>query len=163
MAAAVAILDTLRKKPVAEKKKQFSVAFFVANADKPQKQQEHAEKKQKEHASDDVMDERLDERNDKETPSKKPMIQITDKTSLNLVKRDEILARIKAAKGIITEAAPNPLTITAAKVVSIVEEAPIPRLKGKKLQKIKLIPVSTTQAVEKVVLPEPIVPSKDIS
>jgi|688.fasta_scaffold02125_17 hypothetical protein len=157
MAAAVAILDTLRKKPVAEKKKQFSVAFFVANADKPQKQQgkEHAEKKQKEHASDDVMDERLDERIDKETPSKKPMIQITDKTSLNLVKRDEILARIKAAKGIITEAAPNPLTITAAKVVSIVEEAPIPRLKGKKLQKIKLIPVSTTQAVEKVVLPEP--------
>ena len=32
MAAAVAILDALRKKPVAEKKKQFSVAFFVANA-----------------------------------------------------------------------------------------------------------------------------------
>ncbi len=29
MAAAVAMLDALRKKPVAEKKKQFSVAFFI--------------------------------------------------------------------------------------------------------------------------------------
>jgi hypothetical protein len=83
------------------------------------------------------------------------MIQITDKTSLNLVKREDILAKIKAAKGIITEAAPNPLTLTAAKVVSIVEEAPIPRLKGRKLQKIKLIPVSTAHALEKVVLAEP--------
>ena len=30
MAAAVAILDALRKKPVADKKRHFSVAFFVA-------------------------------------------------------------------------------------------------------------------------------------
>ena len=35
MSAAVAILDALRKKPVAEKKKEFSVAFFVANSAKP--------------------------------------------------------------------------------------------------------------------------------
>ena len=32
MSAAVVILDALRKKPVAEKKTEFSVAFFVANA-----------------------------------------------------------------------------------------------------------------------------------
>ena len=34
MSATVAMLDALRKKPVAEKKKEFSVAFFVANAGK---------------------------------------------------------------------------------------------------------------------------------
>jgi hypothetical protein len=77
-----------------------------------------------------------------------------DKTALKLVNRDDILARIKAARGIVTEAAPNPLNLTVAKVVSIVEEAPVPRLKGKKLQKIKLIPVSVIQPIEKVVLPE---------
>ena len=161
MAAAVAILDTLRKKPVAEKKKQFSVAFFVANADKLQKRKE----KEQEERSDnersnnersnnerrEEQDEQLDERIDKPIPSKKPMIQITDKTNLKLVNREDILARVKAAKGIITEAAPNPLTLAAAKMVSVVEEAPIPRLKGKKLQKIKLIPM---HSVEKVVLKE---------
>ena len=47
MAAAVAILDALRKKPVAEKKKQFSVAFFVASLDKPNERQEEP-KEQKE-------------------------------------------------------------------------------------------------------------------
>jgi len=160
MAAAVAILDALRKKPVAEKKKQFSVAFFVANADKPQKgHQEERNKEERsreeEERSREDRDERLDERIDKETPSGKPMIKITDKTNLKLVNREDIVARIKAAKGIITEAAPNPLTLAAAKVVSVVEEAPIPRLKGKKLQKIKLIPVSAIPAIEKVVVPEP--------
>ena len=163
MAAAVAILDALRKKPVAEKKKQFSVAFFVANADKPHKEKEKEKGTEKEHAErrDERLDERIDERID-ETPSKKPMIQITDKTSLKLVNREDVLARIKTAKGIITEAAPNPLTLTAAKVVNIVEEAPIPRLKGKKLQKIKLIPVSETQSVERVVLPEPKEPEEPV-
>jgi hypothetical protein len=38
-------------------------------------------------------------------------------------------------------------------VVSIVEEAPVPKLKGRKLQKIKLVPVSS-QSIEKVTLPE---------
>ncbi len=83
------------------------------------------------------------------------MVRITDKTNLKLVNREDILARIKAARGIITEAAPNPLNLTAAKVVHIVEEVPIPRLKGRKLQKIKLIPVSVIQPLETVVLPEP--------
>ena len=82
------------------------------------------------------------------------MVQITDKTSLKLVNRDDIFARIKAARGIITEAAPNPLTLAAAKVVHIVQEAPVPKLKGRKLQKIKLIPVSVIQSIEKVILPE---------
>ena len=77
-----------------------------------------------------------------------------DKTSLKLVNREDILAKIKAARGIVTETAPNPLTLTAAKVVSIVEEAPVPKLKGRKLQKIKLIPVSAAPAIDKVVLPE---------
>jgi len=157
MAAAVAVLDALRKKPVAEKKKQFSVAFFVANPrkqneqDKDKERREEVEERRKERV--DVDDEpHMDEPNPR--PSKNPMVQITDKSGLKLVNREDILARIKAAKGIITEAAPNPLNLTAAKVVSIVEEAPIPKLKGRKLQKIKLIPVSAIQSVEKVVLKE---------
>ena len=159
MAAAVAILDALRKKPVAEKKKQFSVAFFVA---KPRKQKEQ-DKDKEERREDERREERVDvdadvdadvERVDNPKPSKNPTVQITDKTGLKLVNREDILARIKAAKGIITEAAPNPLTLTAAKVVSFVEEAPIPKLKGRKLQKIKLIPVSAIQTVDKVVLKE---------
>ena len=131
MSAAVAILDALRKKPVAEKKKEFSVAFFVANADKYKAKGVHEE-------------EESDERHHKEVSKSKPTVKIVDKTSLKLVNREDILAKIKAARGIITEAAPNPLTLTAAKVVSIVEEAPVPKLKGRKLQKIKLIPVSAT-------------------
>ena len=82
------------------------------------------------------------------------MVKITDKASLKLVNREDIFAKIKAARGIITEAAPNPLNLVAAKVVHIVEEAPVPKLKGRKLQKIKLIPVSVIQAIEKVVLHE---------
>ena len=155
MAAAVAILDALRKKPVAEKKKQFSVAFFVAKPRKPnteERTQEHREERLDERMHEPQVDDEP-QVNDEPQP-KNPMVQITDKTSLKLVNRDDILARIKAAKGIITEAAPNPLTLTAAKVVSIVEEAPIPRLKGRKLQKIKLIPVSAIQSVDKVVLKE---------
>jgi hypothetical protein len=161
MAAAVAVLDALRKKPVAEKKKQFSVAFFVA---KPRKTKEQDKDKERREEVEERREERVDvdvdldvERVDVEPnpkPSKNPMVQITDKSGLKLVNREDILARIKAAKGIITEAAPNPLTLTAAKVVSIVEEAPIPKLKGRKLQKIKLIPVSATQSVDKVVLKE---------
>jgi hypothetical protein len=155
MSAAVAILDALRKKPVAGKKKHFSVAFFVATKStqskqsKQSKEQKEKEQEEQKHLDDD---ERLDEQPTKATF--KPMVQIADKTSLKLVNRDEILARIKAARGIITEAAPNPLNLTAAKVVSIVEEAPVPRLKGRKLQKIKLIPVSAIHAVDKVILPE---------
>ena len=45
MAAAVAILDALRKKPVADKKKHFSVAFFVA-PDKQKKQKQKQEQEQ---------------------------------------------------------------------------------------------------------------------
>ena len=47
MAAAVAILDALRKKPVAEKKKHFSVAFFVAPA-KHHVQKEREEREERE-------------------------------------------------------------------------------------------------------------------
>ena len=159
MSAAVAILDALRKKPVAGKKKHFSVAFFVATKSTQSKQSKEQKEKEQEGPKkaqrlDD--DERLDERLD-EQPTKatlKPTVQIVDKTSLKLVNRDEIFARIKAARGIITEAAPNPLNLTAAKVVSIVEEVPVPRLKGRKLQKIKLIPVSAIHAVDKVILPD---------
>jgi superfamily II DNA or RNA helicase len=156
MAAAVAVLDALRKKPVAEKKKQFSVAFFVA---KPRKTKEQDKDKERREEVEERREERVDVDVDADVepnpkPSKNPMVQITDKSGLKLVNREDILARIKAAKGIITEAAPNPLTLTAAKVVSIVEEAPIPKLKGRKLQKIKLIPVSATQSVDKVVLKE---------
>ena len=151
MSAAVAILDALRKKPVAEKKKEYSVAFFVANADKD-KAKEKAKEKTKgmvEPIQEDEEEVRV------EHPKQaKPTVQIVDKASLKLVNREDILARIKAARGIITEAAPNPLTLTAAKVVSFVEEAPIPKLKGRKLKKIKLIPVSAIQSVDKVVLKE---------
>jgi hypothetical protein len=148
MSAAVAILDALRKKPVAEKKKEFSVAFFVANADK-----EKAKAKGKEPIQED--EEEVEVRVEVEHPKQaKPTVQIVDKASLKLVNREAIFAKIKAARGIITEAAPNPLTLTAAKVVSIVEEAPVPKLKGRKLQKIKLIPVSATQSIDKVVVPD---------
>jgi len=142
MSAAVAILDALRKKPVAEKKKEFSVAFFVANADKEKA-------KGKEPIQEDEEEVRVEH-----PKQSKPTVQIVDKASLKLVNREDIFARIKAARGIITEAAPNPLTLTAAKVVSFVEEAPVPKLKGRKLQKIKLIPVSATQSIDKVVVPE---------
>ena len=161
MAAAVAILDALRKKPVADKKKHFSVAFFVApkNQDKPgqaeseeQSEKRHDERDDERH--DERDDERDDERHEARTHKSKPMVQIIDKTSLKLVNREDIFARIKAARGIITEAAPNPLNLVAAKVVHIVEEAPVPKLKGRKLQKIKLIPVSAIQSIEQVVLPE---------
>ena len=147
MSAAVAILDALRKKPVAEKKKEFSVAFFVANANK-EKAKEKA--KAKEPIQEDEEEERVE--HTKEVSKTKPTVQIVDKASLKLVNREDILARIKAARGIITEAAPNPLTLTAAKVVGFVEEAPVPKLKGRKLQKIKLIPASATQAIDKVVI-----------
>ena len=143
MSAAVAILDALRKKPVAEKKKQFSVAFFVASAAPKQRDTEERQERQDKQ-----------EKQEKPNANPNPTVKIVDKTALKLVNRDDILARIKAARGIVTEAAPNPLNLTVAKVVSIVEEAPVPRLKGKKLQKIKLIPVSVTQSIEKVVLPE---------
>ena len=142
--AAVAILDALRKKPVAEKKQHFSVAFFVA----PAKQQQQLQKEREEQQE---REEREDTEKEKQ---KKPTVKITDKASLKLVNREDIFARIKAARGIITEAAPNPLNLVAAKVVHLVEEAPVLRLKGRKLQKIKLIPVSVIQAIEKVVLPE---------
>ena len=149
MSAAVAILDALRKKPVAEKKKQFSVAFFVASVAKNKAQKER---------QDERVEERVEEQEEQEArPSSKnpnPTVKITDKASLKLVNRDDILAKIKAARGIVTEAAPNPLTLTAAKVVSIVEEAPVPKLKGRKLQKIKLIPVSVVQLVQLVEVAE---------
>jgi hypothetical protein len=145
MSAAVAILDALRKKPVAEKKKEFSVAFFVANADK--------EKVKSKGVAEPIQEDEEEVR--VEHPKKaKPTVKIVDKASLKLVNREDIFAKIKAARGIITEAAPNPLTLTAAKVVSIVEEAPVPKLKGRKLQKIKLIPVSATQSIDKVVVPD---------
>lgn len=142
MSAAVAILDALRKKPVAEKKKEFSVEFFVANASKS---------KSTKSKSKPIED--REERNDREATGG-PTVRIVDQASLKLVNREDIFARIKAARGIITEAAPNPLTLTAAKLVSIVEEAPVPKLKGRKLQKIKLIPVSSAPALDKVVLQE---------
>ena len=145
MSAAVAILDALRKKPLAEKKKEFSVAFFVANADK----QKAKAKGLVEPIQEDEQEERVEHQPTKEA---KPTVKIVDKASLKLVNREDIFAKIKAARGIITEAAPNPLTLTAAKVVSIVEEAPVPKLKGRKLQKIKLIPVSATQSIDKVVI-----------
>ena len=140
MSAAVAILDALRKKPVAEKKKQFSVAFFVASAAPKQRDTEERQERQEE-----KQEERREKQERQEKPN--PTVKIVDKTALKLVNRDDILARIKAARGIVTEAAPNPLNLTVAKVVSIVEEAPVPRLKGKKLQKIKLIPVSAMQPI----------------
>jgi hypothetical protein len=68
MAAAVAILDALRKKPMAEKKKQFSVAFFVAPKDKSQ-------------------DKRQEQEPPRANEEDRPMVQIVDKTSLKLVKR----------------------------------------------------------------------------
>ncbi len=148
MAAAVAILDALRKKPVAEKKKHFSVAFFVAPA------KQHVQKERQEREEREEREERQETAEPMETQKKhddRPTVKITDKASLKLVNREDILAKIKAARGIITEAAPNPLNLVAAKVVHLVEEAPVPRLKGRKLQKIKLIPVSV---IEKVVLPE---------
>ena len=150
MAAAVAILDALRKKPVAEKKKQFSVAFFVASLAKPKERQTEP-KEQKERAEEPK--ERQEEQEERSNP--KPIVKITDKSGLKLANRDDILARIKAARGIVRESAPHPLNLTAAKMVSIVEEAPVPKLKGRKLQKIKLVPVSAIQAIEKVVLDEP--------
>ena len=61
MAAAVAILDALRKKPVAEKKKQFSVAFFVASLDKPNERQEEP-KEQKEQTEPKERQEEQEER-----------------------------------------------------------------------------------------------------
>ena len=127
MSAAVAILDALRKKPVAEKKKEFSVAFFVANADKEKaKGAEERQERQERRPTQE------DEESEHPIKEAKPTVKIVDKTSLKLVNREDILAKIKAARGIITEAAPNPLTLTAAKVVSIVEEAPVPKLKGRK-------------------------------
>ena len=147
MSAAVAILDALRKKPVAEKKKQFSVAFFVANADRNKHNGVEQETSEEEEAEEMV-------KQTKEVSKSKPTVKIVDKTSLKLVNREDILAKIKAARGIVTEAAPHPFNLTAAKVVSFVEEAPIPKLKGRKLQKIKLIPVSAASAIDKVVVPE---------
>ena len=47
MSAAVAILDALRKKPLAEKKKEYSVAFFVANSTKPKGMEKKKKKKRK--------------------------------------------------------------------------------------------------------------------
>jgi len=146
MSAAVAILDALRKKPVAEKKKEYSVAFFVANASKSKST------KSKSKPIEDRED--REERNEDREATGGPTVRIVDQASLKLVNREDIFARIKAARGIITEAAPNPLTLTAAKLVSIVEEAPVPKLKGRKLQKIKLIPVSSAPALDKVVLQE---------
>ena len=143
MSAAVAILDALRKKPVAEKKKEFSVEFFVANASKS---------KSTKSKSKPIED--REERNEDREATGGPTVRIVDQASLKLVNREDIFARIKAARGIITEAAPNPLTLTAAKLVSIVEEAPVPKLKGRKLQKIKLIPVSSAPALDTVVLQE---------
>jgi hypothetical protein len=154
MAAAVAILDALRKKPVAEKKKQFSVAFFVASLAKPKKQSEQAEPKERQKDRQEEREER------EERPKPKPIVKITDKSGLKLANRDDILARINAARGIVRESAPHPLNLTAAKLVSIVEEAPVPKLKGRKLQKIKLIPVSAIHAIEKVVLDEPEAPKE---
>lgn len=158
MSAAVAILDALRKKPVAEKKKEFSVAFFVANASKSKSKEEDREKErdeEKEREDREKEKERHEEREEEpENRAMGPTVRIVDKASLKLVNREDIFARIKAARGIITEAAPNPLTLTAAKLVSIVEEAPVPKLKGRKLQKIKLIPVSSAPALDKVVLQE---------
>ena len=145
-AAAVAILDALRKKPVADTKKHFSVAFFVA----PVKRKEHQRQEQEQARE----QEREQAREQEPSIASKHMVQITDKSSLKLVNREDIFARIKAARGIITEAAPTPLNLVAAKVVHIIEEAPVPRLKGRKLQKIKLIPVSVIQPLEMVVLPE---------
>jgi predicted lipid-binding transport protein (Tim44 family) len=157
MSAAVAILDALRKKPVAEKKKEYSVAFFVANAAKSKSKPNSREEKEREDREEERED-REDREEDREEREERreagPTVQITDKASLKLVNREDIFARIKAARGIITEAAPNPLTLTAAKLVSIVEEAPVPKLKGRKLQKIKLIPVSAAPALDKVVLQE---------
>jgi len=153
MSAAVAILDALRKKPVAEKKKEFSVAFFVANESKGiEKEKEKAKHAEKEERREE--EEKEEGVTDPHVKKSNPTVKIVDKASLKLVNREDIFARIKAARGIITEAAPNPLTLTAAKVVSIVEEAPIPKLKGRKLQKIKLIPVSVAPALDKVVLAE---------
>ena len=146
--AAVAILDALRKKPVAEKKKHFSVAFFVA----PVKQHVQKEREREQEREQEEQEQESIEKQKKHDD--RPMVQITDKTSLKLVNRDDIFARINAARGIITQAAPNPLNLVAAKVVHIVEEAPVPKLKGRKLQKIKLVPVSAIQSIEKVVLPE---------
>ena len=142
MSAAVAILDALRKKPVAEKKKEYSVAFFVAKK----------AAKGVEPIQEDEQEERVERPRDVSKYKPNPTVKIVDKASLKLVNREDIFARIKAARGIITEAAPTPLTLTAAKVVSIVEEAPVPKLKGRKLQKIKLIPVSAAPAIDKVVL-----------
>jgi hypothetical protein len=155
MSAAVAILDALRKKPLAEKKKEFSVAFFVANASKS-KSKSKEEDREKERDEEKEREDREKE-SEEEEPEKRtmgPTVRIVDQASLKLVNREDIFARIKAARGIITEAAPNPLTLTAAKLVSIVEEAPVPKLKGRKLQKIKLIPVSSAPALDKVVLQE---------
>ena len=155
MSAAVAILDALRKKPVAEKKKEFSVAFFVANVDNENaKGMEHAQEKEKEKAKAKEMGEEAERSYHYPLAKSKPTVKIVDKTSLKLVNREDILARIKSARGIVTEAAPHPFNLTAAKVVSFVEEAPIPKLKGRKLQKIKLIPVSATPSIDKVVVPE---------
>ena len=158
MSAAVAILDALRKKPVAEKKKEFSVAFFVANAAKSKsKPVDREEVREVREDREEVREDREEVREDREEEPEKragPTVRIVDKASLKLVNREDIFARIKAARGIVTEAAPNPLTLTAAKLVSIVEEAPVPKLKGRKLQKIKLIPVSAMQSIDKVIVPE---------
>jgi hypothetical protein len=154
MAAAVAMLDALRKKPVAEKKKQFSVAFFVASVAPKHKHKEQEQNVQEERQEEQEEQEQNVQEDQAKRVHKKPnpTVKIVDKASLKLVNRDDILARIKAARGIVRESAPHPLNLTAAKLVSIVEEAPVPKLKGRKLQKIKLVPVS--QSIEKVTLPE---------
>ena len=156
MSAAVVILDALRKKPVAEKKTEFSVAFFVANAVRAKRIDDKEVKNDKNKNEEEEEDEEEEEeRPSTKHPQSKHMVKITDKSLLKLANREDIFARIKATRGgIITEAAPNPLTLTAAKLVSIIEEVPVPKLKGRKLQKIKLIPVSAGPAIDKVVLQE---------
>ena len=113
--AAVAILDALRKKPVADKKKHFSVAFFVAPAKQhvqKERQEQQEQDQERQEQGQHVQKEREQEQERESIEKqKKPMVQITDKTSLKLVNREDIFARIKAARGIITQAAPNPLNL----------------------------------------------------
>ena len=155
MSAAVAFLDALRKKPVAEKTNEFSVTFFVANASSPRVMEKEEEKEDEEEDRQQHPSKEVSKPKPPQSKQSKPMVKIVDKSSLKLAKHEDILARIKAARGgIVKEAAPHPFNLTAAKVVSIVEEVPIPRLKGRKLQKIKLIPVSAAPAIDKVILPE---------
>jgi len=85
--------------------------------------------------------------NDKNpTPS---VVKLNDKTELNLLKRDDLLTRIKNFKGVLTQTAPMQMQMQiqpSAMVASTIAD-PLVNIKFKKIKKIKLVPVSELKQV----------------